>query len=168
MNSLPNTILAIAPGKRELGIAVFNNTDLIYSSVKTLKQRKLSQPLFTEVRGIIESLFESFAPDVIVIKAISQYQKLSAALKAIVKLIRFESKRAGLPVVKITLGQIKATLCKSEKQTQQKGFETLLASYPQLQRYWNRPSKWQKDYYAFLFSAVASGAVYLKTLSESD
>jgi hypothetical protein len=40
-----------------------------------------------------------------------------------------------------------------------------LASYPELEQYWNRPNKWQNDYYAFLFSAVAVGAVYLKSLS---
>jgi hemoglobin-like flavoprotein len=68
-----------------------------------------------------------------------------------------------LPLIEITLEQIKTELCKNENQTQKKSFESLLIEYPELRRFWNRPNKWQNDYYSFLFSAVAVGAVFLKT-----
>lgn len=164
MNSSQNAILTIAPGKRELGIAVFNGADLVYASVKTIKHRKSRKYLLDEIAGIIKKLLESFRVKVVVTKAISQYQKLSADLKRVVRRIKFESRRVGLPVVEIKLDQIKSVLCKSEKTTEKKAFETLLESYPELKKYWNRPNKWQKDYYAFLFSAVAVGAVYLEKL----
>lgn len=167
-NSSPNVILAIAPGKRELGIAVFTGADLVYVSVKTIRHRKSRKLLLREIAAILRQLFEEFSITIVVIKAITQYQKLSPDLKRIVARIRFESDQEGLQVIGITLEQIKSVICKDEKATEKKAFETLLADYPQLEKYWNRPNKWQNDYYAFLFSAVAVGAVYLKTLYKGD
>ncbi len=168
MNSSQNAILAIAPGKRELGIAVFVGVDLIYVSVKTIKHRKSRNCLLKEMSGILQKLFLSFPIIMVVTKAISQYQKQSHDLEMIVERIKAESAQKDLPVVEIPLERIKSVLCKREKATEKKAFETLLASYPELERYWNRPNKWQNDYYAFLFSAVAVGAVYLNTQPENN
>jgi len=168
MNSSQNVTLAIAPGKRELGIAVFAGVDLVYVSVKTIRHRKSNNSLMKEVTGILQKLFKGFSVKIVVCKAISPYQKLSPDIERIVERIEFESGKKGLQVIEITIEQIKSGLCRSEKSTEKKAFETLLASYPELRRYWNRPNKWQNDYYAFLFSAVAVGAVYLNTLSESN
>lgn len=168
MNSSQNIILAIAPGKRELGIAIFVGADLIYASVKTIRHRKSRKFLLREVTDILQKLFEGFAIKIVAVKAISQYQKLSPDLEKIVERIKFESAEQNLPFIEVTLEEIKSVLCKNEKATEKKAFETLLASYPELKRYWNRPNKWQNDYYAFLFSAVAVGAVYLKTHTEND
>ncbi len=161
-------MLAIAPGKRELGIAILTDVDLVYVSVKTIRHRKSKKFLLDEVTGILQKLFESFRVTIVVAKAISQYQKLSPDLEGIVQRIRLESEKQGLQVIDITLEEIKFGLCGNGKATEKRAFETLLSSYPELTRYWNRPNKWQNDYYAFLFSAVATGAVYLKTLSETD
>ena len=165
MNSSQDIILAIAPGKRELGIAVFVGADLIYASVKTIRQRGAGKFVFKEITGILQKIFKDFSIRVVVIKAISQYQKLSPNIEMIVERIKFESAEKGLQAEEITLEEIKFVLCKNKKGTEKKAFETLLMSYPELRRYWNRPNKWQNDYYAFLFSAVAVGVVYLETHS---
>ena len=165
MNSSQDIILAIAPGKRELGIAVFVAGDLIYASVKTIKHRKSRKLLLEDVTDVLQKLFEGFSVKTVVTKAISQYQKLSPDLETVVERVKFESAENGLQAEEITLEEIKFILCKSKKGTEKKAFETLLISYPELRKYWNRPNKWQNDYYAFLFSAVAVGAVYLETHS---
>lgn len=158
-----NFILAIAPGKRELGIAVFSGFDLVYSSVKIIKYQKSQKDLLEEATLILKKLFQEFSINAVVIKAVSQYQKLSPDLDKIVERIKSESMQMGIRIVEITIEQIKSELCKTGKPTQKKAFETILTSYPELKQYWNRPNKWQNDYYAFLFSAAAVGAVYLKT-----
>jgi len=168
MNFSQNIILAIAPGKRELGIAVFVGVDLVYVSVKTIKHRKSRKFLLKEINEILQKLFEGFQVKTVVSKAISQYQKRSPDLEPIVELIKYESAQKELQMTEVTLEEIKSALCESEKSTEKKAFETLLISYPELERYYNRPNKWQNDYYAFLLSAVAVGAVYLETLSEDD
>lgn len=168
IDSSSNVILAIAPGQRELGIAVFVNDDLIYFSVKTVKNRKSKRLLLKEITEILQNLFDGFSIKIVVTKAVSQYQRLSPNLDKIVEQVKMESQQRGLQVFEVTLEQIKSTLCRDKKSTQKKAFETLLISYPELKRYWSRPNKWQNDYYAFLFSAVAVGTVYLKSLSEED
>ena len=167
-NSSPNVILAIAPGKRELGIAVFVGADLVSASVKTIRRRKSRKLLLREIAVILRQLFEEFSITIVVIKAITQYQKLSPDLKRIAERIKLEADQKDLQVIGITLEQIKSVLCEDQKATEKRAFETLLIDYPELKKYWNRPNKWQNDYYAFLFSAVAVGAVYLKTVSDGD
>jgi Holliday junction resolvasome RuvABC endonuclease subunit len=161
-------ILAVAPGKRELGLAVFTGNELAYFSVKTIRNRKSKRPSLKEINFMMQKLFTGFPVRMVVIKAISQYQRLSPDLESVVARIKFESAQKNLPVAEITLDQIKSVLGQGEKSTEKKAFETLLEIYPELQRYWNRPNKWQSDYYAFLFSAVAVGVVYLKTASRRN
>lgn len=163
MNHTQNAILAIAPGKREIGVAVFVGFDLVYVSVKTIRQQKIKKIAPEEISRILQKLFAGFAIKIVVAKAISQYQTLSPDLKRFVERIKFECEQKEIPVATVSLEEIKLALCNGEKATEKKAFETLLLDYPELKRYWNRPNKWQKDYYAFLFSAVAVGAVYLKT-----
>lgn len=161
--SSQDVILAIAPGKRELGFAVFIRSDLIYHSVKSLRRRKSIRLRLKGIAEILERLYCEFSIKTIVIKALTQYQKLSPDLAKIVEEIKRASSQKGLETAEITLEQIKAVLCESKKSTEKKAFEALIAIYPELDRYWNRPNKWQNDYYAFLFSAVAAGLIYLKT-----
>lgn len=168
MHSSSRVILAIAPGKREFGIAVFVGTDLTYASVKTLRKDPLKKSLFESITGMLQKIFENFSIEIVVVKAISQYQKLSPDLDKIIKRIKFEGQRKNLPVVEVSIEQIKAVLGNGEKITEKRAFEALIESYPELEKYRNRPNKWQNDYYAFLFSAVAVGVVYLKTFHENS
>jgi hypothetical protein len=168
MNYFQQTILAIAPGKREIGVAVFDGSDLIYASVKTLRNRASTPALLKEITSVLQKVFDGFPIRIVVIKEISPYQRLSADIEIITRHIKYELSKNGFEVAEITLDQIKSVLCGNKKATEKKAFQSLLSSYPELEKYWNRPNKWQNDYYAFLFSAVAVGAVYLKTLSEND
>lgn len=69
-NSSPKVILAIAPGKRELGVTVFIGADLVYSSVKTIRHRKSRKLYFREIAAILRQLFEEFSITIVVIKAL--------------------------------------------------------------------------------------------------
>lgn len=162
MNS-SSIILAIAPGNREFGIAVFIGIELFYYSVKTLNPKN---SLPDQISGLFRKFFRWFNPQIVVLKPINQYQTLSNSLEFVVKQIKFEAEQKDLQIVEITFEQIKHELCRGGKSTQKNAFRSLLSDYPELKRFWNRPNKWQNDYYAFLFSAIAVGSVYLKTLSK--
>lgn len=153
-------ILAIAPGNREFGVAVFVGVELLYYSVKTLNPKNHLPP---QVSGLLRKFLRWFSPQVVVLKSINQYQKLSDNLHLVVAQIRQEAEQNNLQIVEITFEQIKLELCRNGKSTQKRAFKSLVSDYPELKRFWKRPNKWQNDYYAFLFSAVAVGAVYLKT-----
>lgn len=158
MNSSP-IILAIAPGTREFGIAVFNGIELTYYSVKTLNPK---DDILNQISELLTGLITWFSPQIIVIKSINKYQKLASNLENIINHIKFVAEQKGLEIFELTFEQIKDNLCDEEKTAKRKAFESLLFDYPQLNRFWNRPNKWQNDYYSFMFSAVAVGVVFLK------
>lgn len=166
MSSSPTILLALAPGRRESGVAIFADTKLIYCAVKTLRSRQSNKLLPVEIGRILQKQINDFAPRIVVVKAISRYQKLSPKLAVIMRYIKLAARKNNLEITEISLEQIKAMMGGKHASTEKAAFRKLIAAYPELARYWNRPNKWQNDYYAFLFSAVAAGAVYLKTHSE--
>lgn len=164
MKSANRIILAIAPGKREFGVAVFDGIELIYFTVRTLLNRHSERLLKTEVTGLIQNLITFSKPHTVVIKAVSQYQKTSTSLSLIVKIIKQQAVANQVPVVEVSLEQIKSALCDDKKPTLKKSFQNLTMMYPELRRYLGRPNKWQTEYYHNLFSAAAVGVVCFKSL----
>jgi RNase H-fold protein (predicted Holliday junction resolvase) len=163
MKSSTQIILAIVPGKREFGVAVFNGIELVYFAVRSLRNRRDERLLKNEINELIQRLVTVFKPQVIVVKVISQYQKTSVSLGLIDKLIRRKVSANRIPLVDVSIEQIKAALCRDEKPTLKKAFQNLTVLYPELKQYLNRPNRWQTEYYHSLFSAVAVGAAYLNS-----
>ncbi len=164
MKSASQIILAIAPGNREFGIAVFCGYELIYFAVRTLSHRRSAALQKEEITELLSELFACFKPQFIALKAVNKYQQTSVALKEIVKLIKRQAKARRIPVTEISLEQVKSFVADAEKQTQKKTFQTLTNMYPELQQFAGRPNRWQNEYYHNLFSAVSVGVVYLKSL----
>jgi RNase H-fold protein (predicted Holliday junction resolvase) len=108
MNYFQQTILAIAPGKREIGVAVFDGSDLIYASVKTLRNRASTPALLKEITSVLQKVFDGFPIRIVVIKEISPYQRLSADIEIITRHIKYELSKNGFEVAEITLDQIKS------------------------------------------------------------
>ncbi len=161
-------VLAIAPGTRECGVAMFEGFKLIYYGVKT------SHPLNSIQRGnisiskVLDDLFEQYTLKSIVLKQINQYQQTSPGLKLLVSQIKRQAELKHIRVEEISLTQVKTLFCKDGKPTQKKAFQRVAALYPELQQFQNRPNKWQNDYYAYIFSAMAVGLVCLTNLADED
>lgn len=168
MKSETKTILAIAPGKQLFGVAVFDGIELTYFAIRSLKNRKSGKLLKVEIAELIQELITRFTPSTIAIKAISQYQKISLAIEPITKIIRREVDERHIPKMEISLAEIRSALCKEEdRQTQKQAFINLAVLYPELKRFLDHPSRWQKEYYRKLFAAVSVGVVCLKSCSKS-
>ena len=157
------TILAMAPGKREFGIAVFDDSELVYFALRSLRHKRSRNALKNETIAILRKLIELYEPRKIALKAVSQYQKNSSNVAAINEAICQQAAVRQIPVAKISLERIKAALCDDEIRTQKRAFQSLTVIYPELRQYLNRPNKWQSDYYHNLFSAVAAGVAVLKS-----
>lgn len=167
MKSLSKTILAIAPGKREFGIAVFNGIELAHFSLRTVKSKRSKKLLKTEIVEMMQECITTFQPQVIAIKTISQYQQKSMILKSILRIVERQAEACKIPWIGISTNQVKAMLSNDEKSTQRKAFENLTIFYPELRQFTDRPNKWQNEYYHNLFSAVSVGLVVLRSLSKS-
>jgi hypothetical protein len=155
-------ILAIAPGKREIGIAVFRGFELCHFSITEIKRGIPKHRLKDECAALAQKLIYMFGPGALVFRAISGYQESSLRLKPILKAFRVQAGKQRVPLVEITLAQVRTTLCPKDKPTQKIAFQNLCELYPGLRQYLDRPSAWQNQYYTVLLSAVAIGFVYLK------
>jgi RNase H-fold protein (predicted Holliday junction resolvase) len=167
MKSAAQIILAIAPGSREFGVAVFSERELIYFAVRTLPRGRSAALQKEEVSELLLELFANFKPQLVVLRAVSKYQQTSVALREIVKFVKRQAKAREIPVTEISLEQVKSFFQDAGKDTQKRAFQTLANLYPELRQFSSRPSKWQSDYYHNLLSAVLIGVVCLKSLAES-
>lgn len=166
--SKPIKILALAPGKREFGLAVFTGIELTYFSLKSFRQVRSERVLMNEVMILIRELMDSFDPGVIAIRAISKYQLTSSILKQMCTALKREAAINNAPFIEVTLNQIKSTFSSDEKATKKEAFRRLAQIYPELIHFMNRPNHWQNEYYNNLFMAVSVGVVFLATQNQKN
>lgn len=169
MKTSPPVVLAITPGTREFGVAIFHGFELVYFGVKTFKREHSVKRLKSEVSSLLKELCQPRKPQHLAIKEINQYQRKSSNLFLIADFIKKQAHLNEIPVVEVSLAQVRHLLGAGRKPTQTEIFQKVATLYPELRQYQNRPSKWQGEYYTCIFSAVAAGLVCLNDLaSQTD
>lgn len=159
-------ILALAPGKRKFGLAVFTGIELTYFALKSFRKVRSERLLIDEVVILIRELIDRFGPGVIAIRAISKYQQTSSILKQMCIVLKRETAIKQIPFVEVTLNQIVSTLGKNQKATKKDAIRSLAHIYPELMQFMDRPSQWQNQYYNNLFMAVSVGVVRVNTQNQ--
>ena len=161
INAVLPTIVGIAPGAREFGIAVFQKRELVYFAVKTFKSGTSTKLLGKEIANVWQNLFDCFRPNILALKEINQYQQTFQTLAFIADCLKNQAEKSQVICFEISLSQVRKLVANTRrKPTQKIIFQKIMALYPELEQYLNRPNQRQKDYYAYLFSAVAVGLVY--------
>jgi hypothetical protein len=153
--------LALAPGRREFGIAVFNGAELMFFALREFKRRQSERLLKRKIARIVSELIEMYAPSAIAVKAISEYQSRSDVLHPFVRMIKRNARKRNIPYKEVSIHEIRSKLCRGERPTLKQSFHALTVIYPDISPFWNRSTKWQVDYYHNLFLAVAAGFVCL-------
>ncbi|MFA5143749.1 MAG: crossover junction endodeoxyribonuclease RuvC [Candidatus Omnitrophota bacterium] len=108
-------IIAVDPGTRYQGIAVFQDETLNVSLVKNLRDKGSRRERLKEIEELFQSFIEGYAPDVLVIKRFlpGQPRFLKAVIDEIKHLARKEKMRicnfSPLAVRKIIGGNVHAT-----------------------------------------------------------
>jgi hypothetical protein len=163
-NKLP-TVLAIAPGTREFGVAVFRGLELVYFAVKRFKPSTSAQHLEKEVFVFWKEFSEYYNTNVLAYKEINQYQQTSQPLRFIVSSLKKHAAKKRVLIVEISLNQMRRWAGEGNgKFTQKLIFQKIAVLYPELEQFRTRPNKRQKNYYAYILSAVAAGLVCLQGL----
>lgn len=160
----PSTILAIDPGTKELGVAVFAHGKLEYYGVKTFKQRQPPHVLLGEVAHCLSSLIEDHCPQVLVIEQTFLIQHHAELLKVLTAEIKQTALQQGLQVFEYAPIDVRQTICQSRKATKQKAAQTLAERFPELSPLLKRTTKWERLYWSHVFDAVAVGIVCLERL----
>lgn len=150
-------ILAINPGTRYLGIAVFEGPELFDWRVKVIKG-KWSKEKQQKTLVIVRTLIERHKPDVLAIKKL-HHSRSSANLNQFVGRIKQHSKRKGLKVYQYSIKELEAFFFGEAKANKNKLAEILTSKYTFLVHEFNRENANKNSYHIRVFEAVALGAV---------
>jgi len=157
MPKKPHTILAINPGTRYLGIAVFQGPDLRDWRIKAF-QGKFSKQKLDKFLKIIADLIEQYHADVLAIKKLHPGRS-SSNLNSLASKIISISKRKGLKVCQYSIADIKKFFLPKEKSNKKKLAERMASKYSDLLTELNREKASRNPYYLRMFEAVALGSI---------
>lgn len=158
-------VLAIAPGKRFFGIAVFQGTELTHFSIRRLRNDKSTTFLKKAISALVNQLLYEFHPQMVVVRSQSKYQKLSTTVGSAIKLIEHETNAKRVKLVTVCLEEVRLALGTAKQSSQKSAFRNLANIYPELKQFLNRPNKAQIEYYHNLLAAVSVGVVFLRSRS---
>ncbi len=165
MTLIPNRLLALKPGTRELGVAVFQDEELIYYGVKTIHDRATPQTTLREAVRILKKLIVQYRPARLVLEQRIVLQANAAFLLVVAKKLKAAARRVGLEVEEYPPAQVRQFFCHPAKATKRCTAERLTARYPHLVRYVDTTAEWERLYYAYLLDAIALGlyGLHLRT-----
>ena len=151
------TILAIRPGNRKMGLAVFEGMDLVFWGVAGLRNIE-PEKILDAVEHRLRSLIAIYGPTVIALEKPSiTREKTCPLLEDILVRISRTTLDAMLYYQLYSLPTVKEHLCHTRRATRQDMIQKVIASYPHLSRYTGKVSKWQEAYWMPMFAAVALG-----------
>lgn len=158
----PIRILAIDPGTKYMGIAVLENTNLIWRGIKALKHRKISHRFLKEARKIILELFEDYEPYVLVLeKTFFVQSKRSSLLNVLTDEIKHLGKRKGLRIFEYAPTTVRKFICQDGKATKMETARIIATRYYPWLYYDYAKEKgkaWFKEkYWLHAFDAIALG-----------
>lgn len=153
----PIKILAIDPGSRYLAVAVFENNDLIYSGIKTVKGRNI-QELLQKASEIIAELIITYQPDLVAQEKLYYIQcRTSDKLQQLTQQIKTVTQRMQVDYVEYPPVFVRQQICQQEKPTKNKTFKILAVLYPELVIKIGTDKLGKDKYWDQMFNAVALG-----------
>ncbi|MEQ9617725.1 MAG: hypothetical protein RIG61_00945 [Deltaproteobacteria bacterium] len=160
----PTRILALDPGTREIGFALFDGATLIRYGVRNLKKR-----LEKQSKGKIPGteLIESFKPNVLIIGKLTHPQrKKNPILKNYTSQVKLLASHNGIYVHEIEPSAARKFLNKDRQPTKMNVAALIVSTYPELSLYLPRKTRilWtHKDkYWMNMFDAFTLGLYYIR------
>lgn len=160
--SNPTIVIAVVPGTRSLGVAVFKDLELMYYGTKEASKHRLKHTPHSRAREAVqavEQVIHKYQPGHFVTLNLPPSQRLSTKLPTIAKEVTHSACRFGLTFHEYQRAEIRKQLCPAGKATRQAVAAHLSVLYPELARYVTEVSVWQRLYYARMLDAVAAGYV---------
>jgi len=153
----PIKILAINPGTRYLGIAIFKGAELRDWAVK-VAEGKWSNEKAKKINKIILSLINEYNPNILAIKKISPCRS-STNLKRLTSKIKNLARRKGLMIYQYSIGDLKAFFSPKNNIDKKKLAVIVTKVYPSLCHELEKENSNRNSYHIRMFEAVALGLV---------
>ena len=161
-------ILAINPGTKYLGIAIFQDNDLRDWAIKVITG-KWSESKFLKIQEIITDLIAQHHPDTIALKSLDPSRR-SGNLETLVAEIRNIARKKGIEVQEYSIEDLKRFYSPEERINKRMLAELVAAEYPalfyELDKEWER--KRTRNYYRRMFEAVALGTLCFYSLDKAS
>lgn len=158
----PITILAINPGTKYLGIAVFQAQDLVYWGVKVLKG-KWSEKKRRIAERAIQDLIGYYHVNMLIVKRL-HLSRSSRNLDFLVALIKTIAKEKGLKLCLYSLDDIKKELAAERRINKMIIAEMMVVRYPFLVHEFEKEKKHKHPYFVRMFEAIAAGILAFNKL----
>jgi len=157
-------ILGINPGTRYLGVAVFEEAELLDWGVKVIKGR-WSKAKMDKALLIVSELIKQHEPRVLAIKKLRP-SRTSLHLARLADRIRQLSRRKGLKVRRYSIGELEAFFSPEERINKMGLAEIIASQYPALVHEHQREKSHKNSYHLRMFEAVALGAMCFHQLDK--
>ena len=157
-------ILAIDPGTKNLGIALFEGKELIHYGVKTIPEMKYPHEKLKTGRKIILRLIEDYKPDILVVeKTFFSNNRNSALLNVFADEIQAIGRRKKLQVISLAANSVRKQICGNGAASKDDVASVLVALYPELKPYLTSDRKWKEQFHRNMFDAIALGHAVINT-----
>ena len=160
----PN-LLAIDPDTRKLGVAVMQDKQLLFYTVKTIKS---SQDKLKQIEKLINNLIENYEITILIIKKIPQCYVNAKEITSIANYIKKLAQKINIPVFQYTPKFACNSVCKSSTATRKQTANCIVIDYPVLANYLDPKKDWQKQYYGKIFTAISLGLTYYYEQEKSN
>lgn len=161
MTTLPR-ILAIDPGTREMGVAVFDGPGLVYHGVKVIRKGRTPHSTLKNAIRAAERLISDFRPSILVVeKTFIARNRNAALLNVLGDEIQAMGKRKRLTLVALAPSTVRKTVCGFGNATKEEVGKVMTAVFPELKAFLAQNRKWKDRFHANMFDAVALGLAYL-------
>jgi Holliday junction resolvasome RuvABC endonuclease subunit len=150
-------ILAINPGSRYIGVAVFYGNALQDWQIKHVPGYPEKQRL-AKVKNIVLRLIERHEPDIVVLKKLHP-SRASSHLKRITNLIEKLAYRRKIRIRNYSIKQVKDLIISDKPKNKARLAEVLANRYPDLMHELKKEILSKNHYHIRMFEAVALGVI---------
>jgi Holliday junction resolvasome RuvABC endonuclease subunit len=151
-------VLAIAPGTRHLGVAVFEGKELVRFGVKTFEGKKTAQSLSTKIEKCLEDLHQRHLPTTLAVEEVFYAQaRRSPLLRPLITTVKRWGRKKGLRVVSYLPPNVKERIC-TGKRTRRNLAEAVVRRFSFLRSFLKESRTHNaRQYWQQMFDAVALG-----------
>jgi len=150
-------ILAINPGSRYIGVAVFYGCTLQDWQIKNILGHPEKQKL-AKVKNIVLRLIERHEPHIVVLKKLHP-SRASIHLKKIANLIEKLAYQRKIRIRNYSIKQVKELIINDKPKNKARLAEVLANRYPDLMREFKKDILSKNHYHIRMFEAVALGTI---------
>ena len=160
-------VLAIAPGTRHLGFAVFEGEELVGFGVKAFEGKKNNEGrLLSKIERCVDALVERHAPRILAVEEVFYAQaRLSPLLRRLVVQVKRWGRKRGMRVASYVPTAVKERLCQG-KRTRRTLAEAMVRRFWFLYSFLKRGRT--GHYWQQMFDAVALGAVTIADAKQAE